>query len=286
MKEPWVESFLDTLLSEKGVSSHTINAYRADLSQYCKWLKKKPGEATDSDVLGFLSYSLQQGKTTKTIARLLASLRGFYHHLISYQVIEEDPTLKIQNPKMGRPIPHTLTEQEIELLLHAPNTDTPLGLRDKAMLELLYATGLRVSELINLQFNQINLQQGVVRVLGKRKKERLVPIGEVALDWIKKYLESVNAPREEVFISQQGQKMTRQSFWYRIKHYAKQADLQKPLSPHVVRHAFATHLLNHGADLRVVQLLLGHSNLSATQIYTHVSSARLQSLHAKHHPRG
>jgi integrase/recombinase XerD len=235
---------------------------------------------------------LQQGYQARSTARLLSALRTFYRYLLRERLIDEDPTLQVELPQLGKPLPKSLSEAEVEALLAAPDIAEPLGLRDRAMLEVLYACGLRVSELVALSLEQINLRQGVVRVLGKGSKERLVPLGEEALIWLQRYqaeargLLLAGRPSSVLFPSQRGEQMTRQTFWHRIKLHARHAGILKPLSPHTLRHAFATHLLNHGADLRVVQLLLGHSDLSTTQIYTHVAKARLQALHAAHHPRG
>ena len=223
---------------------------------------------------------------------MLSSLRRFYRYLRREHLIEVDPTARLAAPKLGRPLPKSLTEAEVEALLAAPDTDDVVGFRDRTMLELLYATGLRVSELVGLSAAEINLRQGVVRVLGKGAKERLVPLGEEAVSWLERYLRDVRAEllrggtSTALFPSRRGRAMTRQTFWHAIKRYARRAAIAKTLSPHTLRHSFATHLLNHGADLRVVQMLLGHSDLSTTQIYTHVARARLKSLHAQHHPRG
>jgi len=225
-------------------------------------------------------------------SRMLSCLRGFFRYLLREELISEDPVLLIDSPKKGRALPKTLTEDDVERLLNAPELNDPVHFRDRAMLEVLYATGLRVTELVSLQLFEVNLNQGVVRVMGKGGKERLVPLGEEAISWVQRYLVQVRPLllgeniSDVLFPSRRGQMMTRQTFWHRIKHYALIAGIDKPLSPHVMRHAFATHLLNHGADLRVVQMLLGHSDLSTTQIYTHVAQQRLQSLHQQHHPRG
>jgi integrase/recombinase XerD len=219
-------------------------------------------------------------------------LRGFYRFLLREGLITQDPTLQVELPQLGRPLPKSLSEADVEALLAAPEVTEPLGLRDRAMLEVLYACGLRVTELISLTLEQVNLRQGVLRVFGKGSKERLVPLGEEAMHWIERYVREgrgfllAGKPSDVLFPSLRGEQMTRQTFWHRIKHHARVAGITKSLSPHTLRHAFATHLLNHGADLRVVQMLLGHSDLSTTQIYTHVARARLQELHAKHHPRG
>jgi integrase/recombinase XerD len=280
---------------EKGLSKHTLAAYRSDLTLFSAWLEKSSQSITTvstADIQSYLAYLLASGASARSAARFLSCVRGFYHFLLREKLIERDPTLDIQSPKLGRPLPKFLTESEVEQLLNTPDISTAIGLRDKAMLEMLYACGLRISELIGLTIGSINLRQGVIRIVGKGNKERLVPVGQEALYWLERYLQEArpelldNQPAEILFPSNRAQPMTRQTFWHRIKQYARAADIHTPLSPHTLRHAFATHLLNHGADLRVVQLLLGHSDLSTTQIYTHIARARMQELHAKHHPRG
>lgn len=293
--ERLIDQWLDNLWLEKGLSDNSITSYRHDLCQYAHWLNAR-GEhllrAGRATLQQYLNWRLQQQRRSSSTSRLLSCLRGFYRYQLREARIAEDPTLNLDNPRMGRALPHTLTEQDVEFLLAAPDVSEPLGLRDRAMLELLYATGLRVSELIALQLEQINHRLGVIRVVGKGDKERLVPVGDEALHWVERYrrearpLLSDNPRQEALFLSRRGQAMTRQTFWYRVRRYAVESGIDKPLSPHVLRHAFATHLLNHGADLRVVQLLLGHSDLSTTQIYTHVANHRLQQLHQTHHPRG
>jgi integrase/recombinase XerD len=231
-------------------------------------------------------------RSPRSAARALSCLRGFYRHLLRSGDISADPTLDLDSPRIGRPLPKTLSEEDVEALLQAPELDNAVGFRDRCMLELLYACGLRVSELTGLRLSELSLNQGVVRVSGKGGKERLVPVGEEALHWLQRYLREVRPEllgtqaSDMLFPGRRGEAMTRQTFWYRIKHHARVAGISKPISPHVLRHAFATHLVNHGADLRVVQLLLGHSDLSTTQIYTHVARQRLQDLHGQHHPRG
>ncbi len=290
-----IELWINVLWLEKGLSDNSQASYRRDLRQYALWLNRQQLgllEAGRSELQQYLNWRLEQQLKSSSTSRLLSCLRGFYRYLLREGRISTDPTLNLDNPRSGRPLPKTLTEQDIETLLAAPNVDDVLGLRDRTMLEVLYATGLRVSELIALQLEQINQRIGVIRVVGKGDKERLVPVGDEALRWVRRYLQAarpllVRDSREEaLFLSQRGQMMTRQTFWYRVKRYAIESGIDKPLSPHVLRHAFATHLLNHGADLRVVQMLLGHSDLSTTQIYTHVASHRLQTLHREHHPRG
>lgn len=289
-----IDQFLDALWLEKGVSQNTLDAYRTDLVIFANWLEKTHqislSDARRSDILENLAYRLQQGTKARSTSRLLSCLRGLYRYLVRENKVEEDPTLQIENPKQGRPLPDTLSEDDVEALLNAPDKEQALGQRDRTMLEVLYACGLRVSELVNLEINQINLRQGVIRLFGKGNKERLVPMGEQALDQLEIYFKEVRPlllkdPSEVVFPSNRGTKMTRQTFWHRIKKYAAQAGIEKHLSPHTLRHAFASHLVNNGADLRVVQLLLGHSDLSTTQIYTHIAQQRLQKMHQQHHPR-
>ncbi len=293
--QPVIEAFLDTLWVENGLSENTLAAYRNDLLGLSIWLSKLPVSITDAGrehLLDYLSYRVQQGSRPRTSARLLSSIRRFYRYLVRQGAVQQDPSAQIEFPKLGRPLPETLGEEEVEKLLNAPNINKAQGVRDRAMLEVLYACGLRVSELVGLDLNQINLNNGVIRVVGKGNKERLIPFGEQAIEWLTLY---INQSRNELlkskqsdslFISNRGAAMTRQAFWHMIKKYAKHVEISKHLSPHTLRHAFATHLLNHGADLRVVQMLLGHSDLSTTQIYTHVAQARLQDLHRMHHPRG
>lgn len=294
---PEVEAFLAALWAERGLSDNTLSAYRSDLQRLARWLDTE-GHArslTDvgaDDLQAFLGSALRAGRSQRSQARFLASARAFYRYLKREGAIGVDPTAGIGNPRQGRPLPKSLSETDVERLLAAPDTDDPIECRDRAMLELLYATGLRVSELITLTLSQVSLNQGVVRVIGKGSKERLVPVGEEALAWLQHFaatarLDLLRGSRHEVlFPSTRGTVMTRQAFWYRIKLYARRAGISSALSPHTLRHAFATHLLNHGADLRVVQMLLGHSDLTTTQIYTHVARARLSALHEQHHPRG
>jgi len=261
-----------------------------------KWLSKATVNITEArrdHLLDYLSYRVQQGSMPRTSARLLSSIRRFYRYLVRQGAVQKDPSAQIEFPKLGRPLPETLSEEEVESLLNAPNTKKPQGVRDRAMLEVLYACGLRVSELIGLTLGQVNLNHGVIRVTGKGNKERLIPFGEQANEWISRFVNEARADLlkknrqcDALFITNRGAAMTRQAFWHLIKKHSKNVGISKHLSPHTLRHAFATHLLNHGADLRVVQMLLGHSDLSTTQIYTHVAQARLQELHQKHHPRG
>ncbi len=294
-----IDRFLDAIWSERGLSNNTLAAYRRDLQGFDKWLSEQHAHITnlfsvDKSLLQqYLAFRGQTGAKASTMARVLSSLRGFYRYQVRTGALAEDPTALIASPKLGRLLPETLSERQVNALLEAPEILDPIGLRDKAMLELIYATGLRVSELIGLEISQVSLQQGVLRVMGKGNKERLVPMGDEAVEWIERYqLESRplliqgKGTSEHLFVTQRGSGMSRQAFWYLIKRYALIAHIHQKISPHTLRHAFATHLLNHGADLRVVQLLLGHNDLSTTQIYTHVAQARLQELHQKHHPRG
>lgn len=291
-----VESYLDALWIERGLSENTLAAYRRDLMQYRQWLSGRSRgsllQADAADLQAWLGHCLRGGRSPRSSARMLSCLRGFYRYQVREGRIPEDPSAAIDSPRLGRPLPRSLSERDVEALLSAPDTDIPLECRDRAMLELLYACGLRVSELVGLRVDQVSFNQGVVRVVGKGSKERLVPMGEEALGCLRSYLGGPRAlllgalPSDALFPGRRGAAMTRQTFWYRIKLYARRAGIRAPLSPHTLRHAFATHLLNHGADLRVVQMLLGHSDLSTTQIYTHVARQRLQDLHASHHPRG
>ncbi len=293
--EPLIDQFLDALWMERGLSVNTLQAYRNDLKGFHHWSSARGGNLLGSrrdDIQAYLAVRVSENASPRSTARLLSTLRNFYRWLQRENRISEDPTALIEAPKLGRPLPKTLSEDEVEALLAAPDTASVLGLRDRTMLEVLYASGLRVSELVNLLSSQVQLQQGVIRVSGKGNKERLVPLGDEAVSWMERYLKESRPvmlnghPCDALFVTQRRVAMTRQAFWYRIKRYASQAGIDKPISPHTLRHAFATHLLNHGADLRVVQMLLGHSDLSTTQIYTHVAKARLQQLHAEHHPRG
>ena len=293
--EAVIDKFLDAIWMERGLSANTLGAYRADLVSLRRWLADRDVSlvyATRSDLLAFIAWRTEQGAKPRSTARQLSSFRRFYRFLLRESVIQEDPTIKIDMPRIGRSLPQSLTEGEVEALLAAPDVSDPLGHRDRTMLEVLYATGLRVSELINLKQSEINLNQGVLRIVGKGDRERLIPLGEEAQSWIREF---ILGPRSEILLERQtdylfptrrGECMTRQAFWHIIKRYSKQADIGSKMSPHTLRHAFATHLLNNGADLRVVQLLLGHSDLSTTQIYTHVARARMKELHAEHHPRG
>lgn len=292
-----IDSFLDALWSERGLSQNTLAAYGRDLNAWARWLSDVQQlellHADASTLQKYLAYRGQNGAKSSSMARVLSSLRRFYRYQLRQGEISEDPSSLIDSPRIGRLLPGSLSETQVDRLLEAPDVNQSLGLRDRAMLELLYAAGLRVSELVTLELSQINLQVGVVRIIGKGNKERMVPLGDVAVDWIRQYLEEARAPlmrgngvSNAIFVTRRGSGMTRQGFWHLIKRHAKQAGIEQALSPHTLRHAFATHLLNHGADLRVLQMLLGHSDLSTTQIYTHIAQARLQEVHQKHHPRG
>jgi integrase/recombinase XerD len=290
-----LDMFIDSLWLEDGLAKNTLDSYRLDLSQFAAWLEQHHQtpllQVQQAQIQLYLAY---RSPTTKarSVSRLVASLRRFYRYYLRENKLSKDPSALIEAPKLPRSLPKSLNEEEVEALLAAPDIQQDLGLRDKAMLELLYASGLRVSELVGLKVMEISLNEGVVRVTGKGSKTRLVPMGELAVEWIQRYLNEARPSilqrrlSNDLFVTQRGDAMTRQAFWYLIKRYALQAGIHKPLSPHVLRHAFATHLLNHGADLRVVQMLLGHSDISTTQIYTHVARERLKQLHSVHHPRG
>lgn len=281
--DPVLDAFCDALWLEDGLSRNTISSYRADLLQLHDFLRKELLQAKEADLFAFLAS--KRGRASSA-ARRVSTLKRFYQYLVRERRVDADPTLRLEPPKRTPRFPKTLSEADVEALLAGPDVATPLGLRDRAMLETLYATGLRVSELVALRVFQVSLDAGVVRVMGKGSKERLVPLGEEAADWIAKYLQERKSQSDTLFVTSRGGGMTRQAFWHLIRRYAARAIPGKKLSPHVLRHAFATHLINHGADLRVVQLLLGHADISTTQIYTHVARERLRALHAKHHPRG
>ena len=290
-----VDRFLDAIWMERGLSENTLGAYRADLLALHQRLSDKSVDmpvASRADIMDYIAWRVEGGAKPRSTARQLSSFRRFFRYLLREGVISDDPTANIAMPKIGRALPQSLTEEEVDALLAAPNVAEPLGHRDRAMLEVLYATGVRVSELINLRMSQINLNQGVLRIVGKGDRERLIPLGDEAQDWLREF---IAGPRGEILLERQtdylfptrrGDRMTRQAFWHIIKRYAKKAGVHKKLSPHTVRHAFATHLLNNGADLRVVQLLLGHSDVSTTQIYTYVARERMKEIHNRHHPRG
>lgn len=291
-----IDRYLDACWMEKGLSQNSLAAYRRDLLFFARWLFSQASPVGLMDVSHAILSSYLDTRDgrfdRRSTARMISVLRGFYQYQVRVEALESDPMSKIELPKLGRTLPKVLTEKDVEALLEAPDVGEPIGLRDRAMLELLYACGLRVTELVSLETHQINLRQGVVRLVGKGNKERLVPMGEEALNWIERYYKEAraelipSASSQVLFPSLRGQTMTRQTFWHRIKRYVVEAGIQASVSPHTLRHAFATHLLNHGADLRVVQLLLGHSDLSTTQIYTYVAQHRLKEIHAKHHPRG
>lgn len=296
-----IQGFLDALWLEDGLGESTRSAYGSDLRKLSQWLAERPGgprlqQAGRDDLLGWISAAFVEGRKNATAARRLSGIRRFYRYLLREKLIAEDPTLHIESPRLSRRLPDSLSEGDVEALLDEPLgdqvQDERLELRDRAMLEILYGCGLRVSELVSLRVDQVNLRQGVVRVIGKGDKERLIPLGEEGVDWLLRYMNEARGDllrgrmSDDLFPGNRGTAMTRQAFWYRIRHYAQRAGIRKKLSPHTLRHAFATHLLNHGADLRVVQMLLGHADLSTTQIYTHVARQRLQDLHQSHHPRG
>lgn len=295
--DPLVEQFTDSLWLSDGLARNTIESYRRDISQLDAWLitAKRPTLAQISapDLQAFLAHRIEALKSSpRSTARLTSAMKRFYQFLVRERLITQDPSTRLESPKLTRGLPKSLSEADVESLLNAPDLNTALGIRDKAMLETLYATGLRVTELVTLKIAQVSLDMNVVRVIGKGNKERLVPMGEVAADWIKRYLAEARADilrtqkTSDLFVTQRGACMTRQMFWHTIKQQAIRAGIHKAISPHTLRHAFATHLINHGADLRVVQLLLGHADITTTQIYTHVARERLKLLHSQHHPRG
>ncbi len=290
-----IKAFINALWLERGFSKNTLAAYEQDLKQFVEWLDQRVDlpAVTTEDLRHYLTYRTELGAHQRTNARILSCFRTFYRYLLREKYCEIDPTLSLESPRLGRSIPKDLSEAEVDALLNAPDLRTLMGIRDKALLELLYACGFRVTELVSLKCDQINLQQGVARVFGKGNRERIIPFGEEASHWLQQYLSNARPDllkgttfTDTLFLSNRGGEMTRQTFWHRIKYYAKHVGIHKPLSPHTLRHAFATHLVNHGADLRVVQMLLGHASISTTQIYTHVANERLKALHAKHHPRG
>jgi integrase/recombinase XerD len=288
-----IEQFLDAVWVEQGLRENTLSAYSSDLRIFAKWLKDKSLLEVDTgDLSCFLASRYKEGIGNRSSARILSSLRRFYGYFIRENKITIDPTALIESPHIGRSLPVSLSEHDVDLLLNAPEVTNGQGFRDKTMLEMLYATGLRVSELVGLKFEQISFRQGVVRIIGKGNKERLVPVGEEAMSWLEAYMTQARKTTlgerqsDYLFVTNRADGMTRQAFWHIIKRHAKKAGINKELSPHTLRHAFATHLLNHGADLRVVQLLLGHADLSTTQIYTHIARERLKDLHSKFHPRG
>ncbi len=291
-----IERFRDYLWLERGLSDNTIQSYTSDLKLFANWLSNNDHslhEAASADVLEYLACRVETGVSARTTARLLSSLKRFYMLLARDGVKEQDPTALVDAPKTGRSLPTSLSEAEVELLLNAPDLETAEGLRDRAMLEITYSSGLRVSELVALRLVQLNVRSAVMRITGKGNKERLVPVGDIALEFLEQYMHEGRAEllrghgtSDYLFVTRRGGGLTRQAFWYRVKKYAQIAGIRQSLSPHTLRHAFATHLVNNDADLRVVQLLLGHSSISTTQIYTHVAAERLKSVHEEHHPRG
>ena len=294
---PLVDQFADSLWLSDGLARNTIESYRRDVSQLDAWLlatqRATLAEAGASDLQAFLANRIEVARSSpRSTARLTSAMKRFYQFLLQERLIQQDPSARLESPKLTRGLPKSLSEVDVEKLLDAPDLATPLGMRDKAMLETLYATGLRVTELTTLKVAQVSLDMNVVRVIGKGDKERLVPMGETAADWIKRYLHEARPlilggqKTGDLFVTQRGAAMTRQMFWHTVKNQALRAGIHTPISPHTLRHAFATHLINHGADLRVVQLLLGHADITTTQIYTHVARERLKALHAQHHPRG
>lgn len=292
-----ISRFLRQLWLEKGLSKNTIRSYEYDLRNLSNWLRSQKTQGLDlvdkKIILGYLSYLLKKGISSRSASRRLSCVKSFYKFLFDEHLIDKDPAEKVENPKLGRSLPNIISEKDVEALLLSPDTGTALGMRDKTMLELIYACGLRVSEIIGVSVYQVNLRQGALITMGKGSKERMIPIGDIALSWLNNYLDEARSKllkhnlREDIlFPSRNGLPMTRQTFWHRVKLYATKAGIKQKLSPHTLRHAFATHLVNRGADLRVVQLLLGHSDLSTTQIYTHVATERLKKFHETHHPRG
>ena len=295
IKDKVIDEFIDHLWLEDGLSKNTLNSYRFDLELFSGWLTKilqtNILDVSQADIQQYLSFKFPTSKS-RSISRLLTTLRRLFRYLLRENKVKIDPTLEIMSPKIPKSLPKSLSEEEVDLLLNAPNIKNFSGLRDKAMLELLYACGLRVSELVNILLTELSMTDGIIRITGKGSKTRLVPMGEEAVDWIKKYIDEGRKnilklkTSKYLFVTIRGSAMTRQAFWYLIKRYSIIAEIKKPMSPHILRHAFATHLINHGADLRVVQMLLGHSDISTTQIYTHVARERLKNIHEHHHPRG
>ncbi|MBT8038932.1 MAG: site-specific tyrosine recombinase XerD [Xanthomonadales bacterium] len=290
-----LERFLDAAWAERGLSENTLQSYRYDLLRVSEFLSRRGRSlqaASREDLLAFLALQVRSGRRPRSLSRYLSGIRQYYRWALREGLVTKDPSALIESPKLGRGLPKALSEQQVEQLLSSPDVAKPLGLRDRAMLELMYATGLRVSELVGLEVANLNLNQGVIRVTGKGGKERLVPLGEVAVDWLQRYLDEARGELLKgtrcplLFVTQRKAGMTRQAFWHAIRKHAKAAEISQDVSPHMLRHSFATHLLNHGADLRVVQLLLGHSDLSTTQIYTHIAREGLKQIHSKHHPRG
>jgi integrase/recombinase XerD len=294
--DPSINHFIDSIWAHKGLAALTLSAYQQDLKQFSSWLiavNKELTWAEKIDIQSFLAFRFEQGSSSRSNARMLSTLKQYYSHLVRSGDRADNPSALISTPKIQHLLPNTLTEKGVNSLLEAPDIDSSFGLRDRCMLEVMYSSGLRVSELVSLVVNQINVNLGLVRLTGKGNKERVIPVGEEALQWIALYLKQArplllipNVSSDALFLSSRGSAITRQAFWQNIKKHLLVAGIKTNYSPHSLRHAFATHLLNHGADLRTVQMLLGHSSLSTTQIYTHIAQARLQSLHAEHHPRG
>jgi integrase/recombinase XerD len=287
-----IDQFIDDRWLSRGLASNTLAAYRRDLTALALWLgPRRLDQVSAKDLFDYLGYRQGLGFHARSSARLLSCLRGFYRWLVERGTLQRDPTARLEHPKLGRPLPKSLSEADVRALIEAPDVADPRGLRDRAMLELLYATGLRITELVSLRSSMVNVRQGVVRVVGKGGRERVVPVGEEALGWLGRYLVDgrptlLREPSDVLFPSRLGRQMTRQTFWHAIKKYVMLAGIVRDVSPHTLRHAFATHLINHGADLRAVQMMLGHADLSTTQIYTHVAQSRLKRVHAEHHPRG
>ena len=288
-----IAAFLERLWLQRGLSPATIEAYSRDLHMFQQWVEKPIDTVSEFELLDYLAQRHSEGLSSRSSARFLSSLRAFFRDALDNELIQQDPTANVRRPILGRPLPEALSEEEVDLLIQSPDPNSgPIELRDRVMLEVLYATGLRVSELVGLQLTSVNIRQGIVRVLGKGSSERLVPIGEDALTWLGRYIDNGRSAllkrrlSDVLFPSNRGQMMTRQTFWHAVKKYSLRVGIRRPISPHTLRHAFATHLLNHGADLRAVQMMLGHADLSTTQIYTHVAKERLKALHSEHHPRG
>jgi integrase/recombinase XerD len=291
-----IDQFIDSLWAQKGLAELTLSAYQQDLTQFSRWLAPRNSSlsaAQQTDIQQFLGERFERGSSARSNARLLSTLKQFYRHLVRLGERQDNPSALVSAPRISRSLPQAMNERDVEKLLQAPDLESVFGLRDRCMLELMYSSGLRVSELVGLQLNQVNTRLGLVRLVGKGSKERVVPVGEEALHWLQRYLQQArpglqvtSAVNDALFLSSRGTAITRQAFWQNIKKHLLTAAVKTVFSPHSLRHAFATHLLNHGADLRTVQMLLGHSSLSTTQIYTHIAQTRLQSIHAQHHPRG
>jgi len=295
-RDPAIDQFIDSLWAQKGLAELTLSAYQQDLTQFSRWLAPRNGSLSagqQTDIQQFLGERFERGSSARSNARLLSTLKQFYRHLVRLGERQDNPTALVSAPRIHRSLPQAMNERDVEKLLQAPDLESDFGMRDRCMLELMYSSGLRVSELVGLQLNQVNTRLGLVRLVGKGSKERVVPVGEEALHWLQRYLQRARpalqvtgAINDALFLSSRGTAITRQAFWQNIKKHLLTAGVKTVFSPHSLRHAFATHLLNHGADLRTVQMLLGHSSLSTTQIYTHIAQTRLQSIHAQHHPRG